>query len=490
MDAPPPPPKGSKVCNWPGCKRGDKPFKDGHALRRHIDAVHKRIEYHCTLVGCDRVCTNSYELSLHIKSHDGAFRCTWPGCKRADKPFGSQWFLQQHVESVHKGTKAYACFEPGCNKTFSTSGNRLKHIAAVHKNQKLFGCVVCNHICSTKANLEQHVLAVHEGKRDFVCGVCSKACSTKSNLEKHRDTVHLKLKSFECRHCQVAFGEKRTLAVHVRTVHDNEPRISGTCIGLADETGCVNGGKRFAFLRYGKRCIRCFIATFPADAKAVEAKKWLNAKEITVREFLADAFPQYRWTFDRAYAVGTRVRPDAKLVASKQAVILVEVDEKSHDVRDCGEERERERIFAKHVPKGATVALIRFNPDAYDDVVTGERVPSCFRYSLIEKCVSVNPDRREDWEMRTSVLKDWVQHFIDNPPELFRPSDTDAPEATDDRYKYVFPIELFYDDVRAKWPNGKNVERVASNKATGKKRKLEMAKAASSSAPLYDSDSE
>jgi len=209
-----------------------------------------------------------------------------------------------------------------------------------------------------------------------------------------------------------------------------------------------------------------------------------------VREFLADAFPQYRWTFDRAYAVGTRVRPDAKLVASKQAVILVEVDEKSHDVRDCGEERERERIFAKHVPKGATVALIRFNPDAYDDVVTGERVPSCFRYSLIEKCVSVNPDRREDWEMRTSVLKDWVQHFIDNPPELFRPSDTDAPEATDDRYKYVFPIELFYDDVRAKWPNGKNVERVASNKATGKKRKLEMAKAASSSAPLYDSDSE
>jgi hypothetical protein len=209
-----------------------------------------------------------------------------------------------------------------------------------------------------------------------------------------------------------------------------------------------------------------------------------------VREFLAGAFPQYRWTFDRTYAIGTRVRPDAKLVASKQSVLLVEVDEKSHDVYDCGEERERERIFAAHVPKGATVALIRFNPDAYDDVVTGERVPSCFKYSLVEQCVSVNPARKEDWEMRTSVLKDWVQHFIDNPPELFRPANADAPEATDDRYKYVFPIELFYDDVRAKWPNGKNVERVSANKATGKKRKLAMAKAASSSAPLYDSDSD
>ena len=490
-DVPPPPPKGSKVCNWSGCKRGNKRFKDGHALRRHIDAVHKKLEHRCTIAGCDRTCTNLYQLSLHIKSHAGAFTCTWPGCKRADKPFGSQWFLQQHVESVHKGMKAYACFEPGCNKTFSTSGNRIKHVAVVHEKQKPFSCAICDHTSASKANLEQHTLAVHEGKRDFVCGDCSKSFSTNSNLEKHRDTVHLKLKPFECRHCEVAFGEKRTLAVHVRTIHDDEARISGTCIGLADETGCVNGSKRFAGdLRYGKRCIRCFIATFPNDPRAIEGRKWLNAKEITVREFLASAFPMYRWTFDRAYAIGTRVRPDAKLAASKQSVILVEVDEKSHDAYDCGEERERERVFASHIPKGATVALIRFNPDAYDDVVTGERVPSCFRYSQVEKCVSVNPDCKEDWEMRTSVLKDWVQHFIDHPPELFRPLDADSSEAANDRYKYVFPVELFYDDVRAKWPNGKNVDRVASNKAIGKKRKRAIATAASSSAQLYDSDSD
>jgi hypothetical protein len=253
----------------------------------------------------------------------------------------------------------------------------------------------------------------------------------------------------------------------------------------------MNGVRRYNHdLRYGKRCIRCFIATFPTDPKATEAKKWLNAKELTVREFLADTFPKYRWTFDRAYAIGTRVRPDAKLVASKQSVILVEVDEKSHDVYDCGEERERERVFATHVPKNATVALIRFNPDAYDDVVTGERVPSCFKYSLVEKCISVNPNRKEDWAMRTSVLKDWVQHFIDHPPELFRPSDENALEAIDDRYKYVFPVELFYDDVRAKWPNGRNVSRIDFHKPTGKRRKRAIATTASSSAPLYDSDSD
>lgn len=253
----------------------------------------------------------------------------------------------------------------------------------------------------------------------------------------------------------------------------------------------MNGGKRFdSDLRYGKRCVRCFIATFPADAKAMEAKKWLNAKELTVRGELDEAFPTHRWTFDRSYAIGARVRPDARMAPSKKSVIIVEIDEKSHNVYDCGEERERERIFANHVPKGATVALIRFNPDAYDDVVTCERVPSCFRYSPVERCVSVDPNRQHDWEMRVSVLKDWVQHFIDNPPKLFRPLDPDAPEASDDRYKYVLPIELFYDDVRAKWPNGKNVHRGKYHKVTGKKRKKVLNATSSSTDQLYHSDSD
>jgi len=277
--------------------------------------------------------------------------------------------------------------------------------------------------------------------------------------------------------------QRHVARVHLKTMKDRRH-----CIGLKDETGCVNGGRGYnSNLKYGRRCIRCFIATFPADSKAIEAKKWLHAKEITVREFLMDAFPNHRWTFDRAYAVGTHVRPDAKMVASKQSVIIVEVDEHSHDVYDCGEERERERIFSEYVPKGATIALIRFNPDAYDDIVTGERVPSCFKYSPVEKCVSVNPDRKDDWEIRISVLKDWVQHFIHHPPELFQPLDEDAPEAADDRYKYVFPVELFYDSVRAKWPDGKNVERSHATKANAKKRKLA---AASSSNPLYGSDSD
>jgi hypothetical protein len=109
--------------------------------------------------------------------------------------------------------------------------------------------------------------------------------------------------------------------------------------------------------------------------------------------------------------------------------------------------------------------IIRINPDAYDDVVTGRRVPSCFRYSQQLNCVTVHPERTADWEMRLSVLKSWVEHFLEFPPQLF-----DDPEG-DVRFQYVMPIELFYDDVAVKWPNGKNTKREAQHKATGKKRK-------------------
>lgn len=241
--------------------------------------------------------------------------------------------------------------------------------------------------------------------------------------------------------------------------------------------------------KYDSRCVRCFIAAFPNDARAINAKAFLHFKELTVREFLEATFPQYRWTFDRTCAVGTLFRPDARTALGKTRLLIVEIDEHSHDTNVCDRERERERVFKKHAPRNAVVHVVRFNPDAYDDPVTGVRVPSCFRYSKEEGKASVPPDRKADWESRLDKLRSTIQEIIDHQHEEIQ-----VPELLleDDRYKYVIPIELFYDNVREKWPDG-NKQRKAAYKRNAKVRKAfeaENAGGGSSSVGVVVSDSE
>jgi hypothetical protein len=219
--------------------------------------------------------------------------------------------------------------------------------------------------------------------------------------------------------------------------------------------------------KYDHRCIRCFIAAFPNDIRALNAKAYLHCKELAVREFLEAQFPEYKWTFDRTCAVGELVRPDARAALGKTRLLIVEVDEHSHDTYVCDREREREGIFKKHTSRDSVVHVVRFNPDAYDDPVTGTRVPSCFRYSKEEGKASVPADRKADWEARLEKLKATIQEIIDHQHE-----DIQVPDLLfeDDRYKYVIPIELFYDNVREKWPDG-NKQRAAAHKRNAKVRK-------------------
>jgi len=214
--------------------------------------------------------------------------------------------------------------------------------------------------------------------------------------------------------------------------------------------------------KYDYRCIRCFCDAFPNDPRADKAKKYRNAKELTVRAFLESTFTDYRWVFDRSAAVGTRVRPDAKTAFGRDRVLIVEIDEDSHKSYVCGDERERERLFRAHAPRDAVVHLIRFNPDAYDDPLTGARVPSCFRYSKVEAVVSVHPDRRADWDARLETLRATIQEIVDH-----RHAAVEVPPCvaeTDDRYANVVPIELFYDDVRAKYGVSGNQSKLAALK--------------------------
>ena len=106
------------------------------------------------------------------------------------------------------------------------------------------------------------------------------------------------------------------------------------------------------------------------------------------------------------------MRPDAKAVLGKGRLLIVEVDESSHDTYVCAREREREAILAKHAPRGATIHLIRFNPDAYDCAETGQRVPTCFKYNKEAGTMTVNPARQKDWNARLVTLKATIDEIV------------------------------------------------------------------------------
>jgi len=297
--------------------------------------------------------------------------------------------------------------------------------------------------------------------------------------------AHTEAKAYACnvQGCDFTCKTETHLKEHKRCVHEGE--LYNPCKSKTGHDGkCpyeVSGASK-----HDGYCTRCFISHFPNDPRAVNAKAYLHAKELTVREFLKETFPHYRWVFDRTCAVGELVRPDARTAIGKTRILIVEVDEDSHNTYSCANERERERIFKKHAPRGAVVHVVRFNPDAYDDPATGKRIPTCFIYSKEMGKASIPDTRKQNWEFRLSKLQSTIQEIIDNQHE-----DIQVPELLldEEKYKYVIPIELFYDNVIAKWPNG-NKQKLAALKRNAQIRKATTAAATAASASDSNSNSD
>ena len=240
--------------------------------------------------------------------------------------------------------------------------------------------------------------------------------------------------------------------------------------------GPCAGGGLFSSKLYDWHCVRCFIASYPNDVRATNAKRYLKAKELAVREFLEATFPDYKWVFDRRFAVGVKERPDA-LTRTRDRILIVEIDENSHDREACGDEREREAIFQRR-NKTAEIVMIRFNPDAYVDLVTGKKVPSCFYTSPKENLVKVHPRQKKAWEARLATLANAIRMCID-------PTHPDYLEVLPPKEegRAFFSFELYYDNINGMTKaqqEARRTNRVNTLKRAAQKRKAEVGAAAES----------
>jgi len=175
--------------------------------------------------------------------------------------------------------------------------------------------------------------------------------------------------------------------------------------------------------KYDGYCFRCFCFSFP-DKPVVRNYK---TKETEVFNFVKSTFQEQSWISDKAIQDGcSKRRPDILCDLGYQ-VIIVEVDENTHESYDCS--CENKRIVQLSQDAGyRPLVIIRFNPDKYIDE-DGRVIKSCWSESHKTKKLKVDKKQEGSWKGRLEVLRETVEYWI-------------KPENTTD--KMIEMIELFY----------------------------------------------
>ena len=94
-------------------------------LTKHIQRQHS--SYHCSV--CDFYTDDSESLSVHLQqSHTASLRCSVCGRVSATCKAARQHYFRQHIS---KGK--YRCTIDGCNSSFNTKSDYIRHIERLHK---------------------------------------------------------------------------------------------------------------------------------------------------------------------------------------------------------------------------------------------------------------------------------------------------------------------------------------------------------------------
>ena len=292
------------------CSHCDKEFKGGTQLKKHIILVHEKEgsiidkvidpyedekrPFHCEI--CNHKCGTKMGLYSHIrKIHEGK---TEPvvNCPVCGKDFKGKRSLELHIQTVHEKKKPFSCdicgsrfgqrsslrkhkknklynsedmckkdpnkpdtFKeerergdkscPVCKEVFESFSLKVKHVAAMHPERKIFNCSFCDKkflkLTSLKRNLgKQHEKEHGPGVYSSIpapkgsqrrCPICNGIFKSSSEKMKHYISMHPEAPIYDCSQCKERYTSLCGLNIHIFTTHERK----------VSELGCAYCGTEF-----------------------------------------------------------------------------------------------------------------------------------------------------------------------------------------------------------------------------------------------------
>jgi KRAB domain-containing zinc finger protein len=108
-----------------------------------------------------------------------------------------------------------------CNKGFTSTASKNKHIRAVHENERPFECSQCDKTFTRGEHVRNHMKSIHSKEKPFACTLCELSFKRPDGLKTHLKTHQKREKTVKCKVCEESFYTNATLVTH-ELVHTGE----------------------------------------------------------------------------------------------------------------------------------------------------------------------------------------------------------------------------------------------------------------------------
>jgi hypothetical protein len=375
-------------------------------------------------------------------------RCMTQGCNKIPKfntpEETSGLYCKDHKDDGMIDVVNKRCMTQGCNRypIYNTPGERKPLYCKYHKDNDMID--VINKKCMTqgcdkrpKFNTPGKTSGLYckDHKKDGMVDVVHKRCMTQGCDKRPKFNTPGKTSGLYCKDhkkdgmVDVVHKRCMTQGCNKRPYFNTPEETSGLYCNSHKKDGMINIlSKRckndwcdiFANPKYEGYCAFCFSHMFPDNEKSKNYK----TKEIAVRDYIRERYPDFTWICDKIIQGGCyKRRPDLMLDLGYQ-IIIIEVDENQHTSYDCSCENKRLMEISTDI-KYRNLIFIRFNPDSYK-TRANKRIKSCWKIDNRSGILIISSET--NWNTRLKVLKETLKYWINN-----------------ETNKMLECIELFYD---------------------------------------------
>jgi len=308
-------------------------------------------------------------------------------------------YCKPHRKDGMINVKSKRCIDPDCNKTpnYNFTGSRTALYCFDHCEDGMIDiksdfCIEPK--CNTRASYN-----IKGAKKGLYCEFHGKP----------KGMVNVKAKKCEEKDCEIipTFNYKG----ETKPTHCEHHGVPKGMINIVGRRCLTENCDTIVQNKYKGYCLPCFIHVFPDEPVVRNYKTKQRAVEDFIKEALLHLPPNVKITYDKKVVGGiSRRRPDVYIDLGDQ-IIMIEIDENSHQTYDCSCENKRIMQLSQDI-QHRNLILIRFNPDDYINN-TGKKIKSCWTLDGLGIAV-VKKDTQKEWRHRLNSLKTQIEYWIEN----------------------------------------------------------------------------